>query len=297
MTYAYGTKLAGGARPPFTGAPSTGPTLPTVFLGGLPQLYGEEVFRTAGTYTWTVPRSVHTVSVVCIGGGTGDGSATTSSGTSHFNNSLYAFGSSSRTGGGFAGADGGGVGGTGGLVDTATDPTYGTNTAGGAGGGAGGYGGKGGDAGTSSAGAPTVTDPTDYIRAGGGGGGVGIYGLGASGQGAEQVSSLAGPGDPGEGGGGGGGSGPRVSAVVQLAGKRGQGGSGGTPSTNDVTSSLGGDYGGGYGRTASGYGGGGLGWKNNIRVLPGQQIPIKVGTDGAVRIIWGTGRTFPVNAQ
>jgi hypothetical protein len=165
MTYAYGTKLVGGARPNLTGAPSRGPTLPTVFLGGLPVLYGEAVFTEDGDYTWTVPRNVYAVSVVCVGGGNGAGSLTTSTGTSHFNNSLYAFGSDDRTGGGFAGADGGGVGGRGGTFDTATD-IYGSNRARGSGGGAGGYGGTGGDAGESSASAPTVDDPTDYTQIG-----------------------------------------------------------------------------------------------------------------------------------
>jgi hypothetical protein len=56
----------------------------------------------------------------------------------------------------------------------------------------------------------------------------------------------------------------------------------------------------------AGRGGGGLGYKNNIPVIPGQTIPIKVGNGinssftgggGAVRVIWGTGRSFPFNAK
>lgn len=292
MTYAYGTKLVGGARPNLTGAPSRGPTLPTVFLGGLPVLYGEAVFTEDGDYTWTVPRNVYAVSVVCVGGGNGAGSLVTSSGTSHFNNSLYAFGSDDRTGGGFAGADGGGVGGLGGLSDSSvsTDGLF-TVRAGGGGGGAGGYcggGGGGGDAITLPAGISTS-------QSGGGGGGVGLFGLGGSGVGGESSNVNLNGGDA-LGGGGGGGSGGR-NTTVRDPGDRGTGGSGGTPETSSQARTAG-VYGGGDGGTTNnGDGGGGLGWKNNIRVNPGQQIPIKVGTDGAVRIIWGTGRTFPVNAQ
>jgi hypothetical protein len=59
-------------------------------------------------------------------------------------------------------------------------------------------------------------------------------------------------------------------------------------------------------------GGGGLGWKNNITVVPGQEYTVVVGRggyrdttmvasvgfcgpggNGAVRIIWGPGRAFP----
>jgi hypothetical protein len=71
---------------------------------------------------------------------------------------------------------------------------------------------------------------------------------------------------------------------------------------------IGGFYGGGGSGTYTiNGGGGGLGWKNNIEVVPGQSYTVVVGaggaTDGpnfsgpggggAVRIIWGTGRAFP----
>jgi hypothetical protein len=70
-------------------------------------------------------------------------------------------------------------------------------------------------------------------------------------------------------------------------------------------------YGGGAcGTYTTGGGGGGLGWKNNIAVTPGQSYTVVVGAGGtgeassgvnfcgpggggAVRIIWGTGRAFP----
>ena len=51
-------------------------------------------------------------------------------------------------------------------------------------------------------------------------------------------------------------------------------------------------------------GGGGLGWKNDISVIPGNDYTVVVGTQassgnsgthygGAVRLIWGIGRAFP----
>ena len=57
-------------------------------------------------------------------------------------------------------------------------------------------------------------------------------------------------------------------------------------------------------------GGGGLGWKNNIAVVPGQSYTVQVGAggagrastnsggaggggSGACRIVWGAGRAFP----
>ena len=79
--------------------------------------------------------------------------------------------------------------------------------------------------------------------------------------------------------------------------------------TTDASGSAGGLYGGG---SAGGYAlgfagtGGGLGYKNNISVTPGNSYTVVVGAGGtgtggnnadgaggAVRIIWGTGRSFP----
>jgi hypothetical protein len=68
------------------------------------------------------------------------------------------------------------------------------------------------------------------------------------------------------------------------------------------------------GNTASGFpqgSGGGLRYRNNIAVVPGQQLTVTVGKggrpdntnggggrggQGAVRVIWGDGRSFPFNA-
>ena len=99
---------------------------------------GQIEYIISGTYLFTVPENVTSVSVVVVGGGNGAGSLTTSRGTSHFNNSVYAYGSDGRIGGSHSGTDGGGNGGNGGTSD-------GNN--GGGGGGAGGYSGNGGNGG------------------------------------------------------------------------------------------------------------------------------------------------------
>ena len=41
------------------------------------------------------------------------------------------------------------------------------------------------------------------------------------------------------------------------------------------------------------YTGGIAAWRNSIPVIPGSTIPVHVSTGGAVNIIWGTGRSFP----
>ena len=76
---------------------------------------GQIEYIISGTYLFTVPENVTSVSVVVVGGGNGAGSLTTSRGTSHFNNSVYAYGSNLRSGGSHSGTDGGGNGGAGGL--------------------------------------------------------------------------------------------------------------------------------------------------------------------------------------
>lgn len=205
----------------------------------------EAVFTTAGEYLWEVPDGVYSVSVVAVGGGRGNGDS------SHFNRSLYAYGSVGQEGGGFSGADGGGYGGRGGN--------------------SGGY--------------------------GGGGGGAGGY-SGNGGHGANSGSRTSGAGNGGGGGGGGydSGTGGRSGGGVGLYG-RGPNGGASTFIGNPGSGGSGSSYGGGSAGSASGgagRGGGGLGYKNNIAVAPGQLIPIKVADTGAVRIIWpGLLRIFP----
>lgn len=258
-------------------------------------LAGQVEYTTAGTYNWVVPAGVTSVSVVAVGGGNGAGSQATSTGTSHFNNTLYAYGSNGRNGGSYAGADGGGAGGLGGQRSSYTyfNETAGENFTrhrGGGGGGAGGYSGNGGNGGRVTGSATSDS--------GAGGGGVGIYGQGANG--AAGASGTSGT-TSGAGGGGGGGAAGSSANAATGAGGGGSGGQNGYWSTSDPDTPNGGLFGGGqagHGRlnnsSRDGYGGGGLGYKNNITVAAGQTIPIKVGAGGAVRIIWpGDARQFP----
>lgn len=215
---------------------------------------GQVEYTTAGTYSWTAPIGVTSVSVVCVGGGGGGGSSgvldTTSGGGGGlgWKNNISVVAGQSYTvvvgAKGNAGSDGSvsyfintstvaGFGGTkGNAANQSPLPmgnggTYvgdgGGNGGGGvnnsqAGGGAGGYSGNGGNPGQAGSGG----GGGGGVNSGDFGGGVGIYGEGASG----------------------------------TAGNPGSGGSGAT-------------YGGGAGKNSSNSGG------------------------GAVRIIWGRNRAFP----
>lgn len=251
------------------------------------------VYGTPGTYTWTVPQGVNSVSVVVVGAGGGGvrnglGGNAYPGGNSSFS-SVIAYGggggvnngTTTTLGGGFTGADGGGSGGN--------SPAGSGNTQGG--GGAGGYTGNGGHGGLGDGGTNVVQAATSGSGGGGGGGqwagggGVGIYGAGASGAGGGQVTGGA--------GGSGGVAGYTYSQYASGSG----------------LANKGGQYGGGGGSTyAGGGGGGGLAWKNSIAVTPGSSFTVVVGAGGlpnyqweyggqggggAVRIIWGAGRAFP----
>jgi len=258
---------------------------------------GEEIFTTYGTYTWTCPAGVTSVCAVCVGaggrgGGAGGGGGglgwknnisvtpgqsytvvvgrggqpgAANGGDSYFINTSTVRGGGGKNGwnGGSGGnytGDGGGNGGSGSAQ----------TTWGGGGGGAGGYSGNGGNAntlyGSSGSGGGggggaghSDTDSNDAKRKGGAGGGVGIYGQGANGAGA-PYSGLG-----GDGGAGGSGGGNGTSSTVHT------GGSGGL-------------YGGGSGGTNEAPGG----WvSGGYAGEPG---------GGAVRIIWGSGKSFPNNA-
>lgn len=234
---------------------------------------GEQLYTSAGSFSWTAPANVTIVNAVAIGG-TAD--------SSFINTATVKGGGGTSAGGTYTG-DGGGNGGTTGTY-SANDSGY---WAGPGGGGAGGYAGNGGAGGNGSG-----DGATQGHSRGGGGGGVGLYGQGASGSGSAS----------GSGGGGGGGYG----GVVDSQGAVGNGGSGGAAGS----SSSGGAYGGGAGwlTTNGAGGGGGLGYKNNISTTPGNSYTVTVGTggsvtnsgthgSGAVRIIWGAGRSFPSSAS
>lgn len=237
-----------GLRPSQTHAAST-----TISMNGTASGFsGEQLYTTAGSYSWTVPIGVTSVSVVCVGGG-GNGSTTNGGGAGGalaYKNTISTTPGSVMTvnvgGSGQAStfstvtANGGNAGG--GTYTSAIGGTY-SGADGGGNGGAGGQG-NGGCGGGSS--------PSAGGCGGAGGGGVGLYGQGTNGAG--------GPASGNEGG------------------KGGSNGSGASYSVNIGTS--GGAYGGG--------GGGGYSYSG---FLAGN------GASGAVRIIWGTGRSFPSNAS
>ena len=257
--------------------------------GGVYVPSGEAVFTTPGTYNWTVPEGVTSVSVVCVGagggsqigsGGAGGGALvyknnvavtpgasvsvvvgatnnTSSGGSSSFSTVATAYGGGPNgnggvpgNGGSYTGGDGGGSGGSGGSGG-------GQN---GGGGGAGGYAGSGGSGGNNGTG-----NGSNGAGGGGGGGGGGAGGSSTpaspSGGGGGGVG-LYGQGANGTGGAAGGTSG---------GGQPGTGGSGGTNGTVGTAGSAAGLYGGGAAYPGSSGG-------------------------GAVRIIWGYGRSFPYNA-
>lgn len=281
---------------------------------------GQDAYTTAGTYTWTCPAGVTSVSVVCIGaGGTVDTSyggcagslayknnitvtpgqnytivvgatntATTSSGTS--------LAASTRAGNSsaFGTVAEGGMGGNSHSYHRSSysNPSplpIGTNYDGGGSGGLGGT--------------DYYSSSTGYVSGGGGGAG------GYSGNGGYGTYGPSG-GAAGSGGGGGGGGAMNGSGGRSAGGGgtgifgQGSSGSGGLYSNYQVNTSGGGGSGGGDGRPAplsnltnsanQAYGGqygGASGWHYyNV-----QTVPVDTAAqNGAVRIIYpGTERQFP----
>jgi hypothetical protein len=265
-------------------------------------------YTTTGTFSWTAPTGVTSVCVLCVGGGGGGGA----------DMSTVPIGSSF---GGSAGGGGGGVGyknnitvvpgqnytvvvGIGGarqtyggarttagdsyFIDTSTVKggagqsalynsrgTGGTYTGdGGGNGGDGGYG-----------------ESFAYPVAGGGGGAGGYSGNG--GKGSWSTTGGTGSGSAGSGGGAGGGApayystAPLVNSQITGTAYGGYGGgvgllgegSNGAAAVYAGSAQIGPDGGAGSGGTGSSYGGG-----------AGAN---RIGNQGAVRIIWGTGRSYP----
>ena len=272
---------------------------------------GQSSFITPGTFSWTVPTSITSISVVTVGGGGGgggDNSALTGKGgggggaLAYVNNIAVTPGETLTVGVGTSGQPGivapsaasnGGNSfvkrGATSLVEAGggkrgNSASTDANVNGGIGGvvivGTGGNGGNGGagDAG-----------------GGGGGGGAGGY----SGAGGAGGAGGNGTGSNGSGGGGGGSSGGNavsyggggVGILGQGqngtggsgagAGASGNGGSGGENGTNQATGGGSLLIGGGK------FGGGGGGGTDSPAGLG------NVGGGGAVRIIWGTNRQFP----
>ena len=296
--YAYG------GTTPFAG---TITSITTSTLGSYP-FQGDAEFTTPGTYSWTAPLGVTSVSVVAIGGG-GAGynswaqASGAGAGLGWKNNIAVTPGQSYTVQVGAGGVKNGGAGGNSYFINLTTvagygggNATSGANTSGpnangygggyvGDGGGAGGnatnYAGGGGAGGYSGTGGNAQGLPglNSGGAAGGGyysstygsgaGGGVGIYGRGETASGWWHGSSgQVFSTSAGNGGGGAGGSG----------GTRGRSGENPANSYGESGNSdgYGGDYGGG---------GGG----------PGTSWPSASGSGGkgAVRVIYGAGRAFP----
>lgn len=223
---------------------------------------GQAVFTANGT--WTPPPGVTSFSAVAVQRGGAQGEANASKITVGGTVVLRALnGSRIGQGGGDGGLGGASllasIGSSGGYPGGGTDYDYG-------GGGAAGYAGNGGRGGRSGQGiAPTA-------GSGGGGGGGGSDGT-----------------VPGDGGG------------VGLYGQAASGAAAGSNGPGGDGSPPGPFYGVGAGAPYGGDGrGGALAWANDLACTPGVGVAVQAvsgnGTAGAVRIIWGGGRSFPFNA-
>jgi len=255
------------------------PSAFTLAFGPPPSSY---LFSTAGTHSWTCPSGLTSVSVVAVGAGAEAGSVAGGGGGLGWKNNIsvtpgqsytvvvgaggqnkanehsYFINTSTVMGEGGNAATGGGYVGDGGGNggDGQGSGTY--QYCGG--GGAGGYSGDGGD------GKSGQTGQAGNGQGGGaggsmansggytcGGGGVGVYGQGSNGVGG--VANIH----------------PNQHPTTTGAGT---GGSGGEDATSSYGHTNAGNYGGGGGGGGSGAGGGNSG-------------------SGAVRLLWGSGRSFP----
>lgn len=281
---------------------------------------GQDIYTTSGTYSWVAPAGVTSICVVCIGGGgcgddgnSGDGGGGGGAGAAlaYANNITVTPGSSYTVVVGAPGTTGGGFntraqsgtastftvgsfvmtanGGQGGAPYSTSPGSTGAvysfaNTPGGVTTG----GGNGGDGGAA------------YDGGGGGGGAGGYGGNGGNGSGSVGTAATNGSGT-GSGGGGGAFSAAGTGGTNGGNGGTGQynitgGGGGGATifsSTYPVTNGSDGNGRTSYpsqGGTGGNFGGGGGGsWDSN------QGLPA-AGGNGAVKILWGTGRSFPTNA-
>jgi len=268
----------------------------------------QQQYTSAGTFSWTAPADVTSVSVVCVGGGGGGGIGTGSEGgggggLAWKNNIAVTPGQTydvvvgqggvGTTSGGNGGGDsyfapagvsigsspvfalggkGGSQGGSGGFYSGDGGGNGGASISYGGGGGAGGYSG---DGNTQTGGAAGAGAANGLTGGGAGGGGVGLQGEGSSGLNNQGIGS----------------SNVTSYTTTMYGGGGGSGGGNGTNGTSPVTSpgnpysgldagKPGGNYGGGAGGTTTNY-------DSSVGGTDG------LGGSGAVRIIWGEGRAFP----
>lgn len=276
---------------------------------------GDQEYTSSGSYTWTVPSGVTECNVVCIGAGGKSGIGNSGQGGGGgalaYRNAIAVV--PGQTAAVVVGAANGHSGNTG-IAGGASSFTYGgvATTAGGGGGGGGdgiASNGSGGSGGTASGtydgagnGGAGGTDPGNFGGPGGGGAG-GYSGNGGAGGASPNIS--ADNGDAGQGGGGGGGG---KGGQTEMGGGGGGGvgfygqgsnGAGGTGQPQNATAGSGG--GGGSGGNAGGNGQGASGGQGGT-YGGGHGGPQGGGTSnsagvGAVRILWGTGKSFPDNAS
>jgi hypothetical protein len=270
-----------------------GNTTAEIPLTMAPGRYARE-FTTPGTYSWTAPAGVTSVSAVAVGGG-GSGNISGGGGGGGLgwkNNIPVVPGQTYTVQVGSAGTTGydidGVAGGESYFINTSTVAGFG-----GLGrrglyyedplGQGGGYVGDGGGNGGRSRGGPTFNNY--YYYGGGGAGGYSGDG-GAGGEYRGQGDTVAAVGQPGQGGGGAGGHGVRYADPGPDPNGDGGGvgiyGIGASGSTNGDPGS------GGVGKL---YGGGAQGASESVSLNTGRS-----GGGGAVRIIWGSEASFPNNA-
>ena len=278
---------------------------------------GQIQYTTAQTTTFTVPAGVYSISAVCVGGGGGGGDSDEDQVRNQQNGGggggALAYGTidvdpgetlTVVVGAGGAGGDGENNGTAGETTTISRGATVLLSAGGGTGGqfrGGGGAGGtSGGTArlggGSGGAGGPVVGLNTASGATGGGGAG-GYSGNGGAGGAYNAATASTGAGG---GGGGGGGRSGATSATGRAGGGGGVGilgsgvggnGAGGTGNTTTPTGGGGGSNGGAGGGTTTGlgglYGGGGGGKMDGTGGSGGS------GERGAVRIIYGPGRSYP----
>ena len=286
----------------------TGTSRPVISVNLANIEVGQQEYTTPGTYSWIVPDRVTSISAVCVGGGGGSNASSPTStyagggGALRYVNNIPVIPGQNIT----VTVGAGGIGGTllpatavqngressiivsGQVVCSAAGGSGITGLGGNTGVGAGGNGGNG--LGNSGSGG------------GGGGGAAGYSGNGGNGGLGLNSSPSAGGGG---GGGGGGGANSYAGGGGGGVGLLGEGLSGTATATNDNQNGGTGGSGGTAGGTPSPlvtlgiapgtgglYGGGAGGTHDDINNL----YRGSNGGTGAVRIIWGGGRSYPLNA-
>ena len=265
--------------------------------GGSPT--GQQNFTSSGTFT--VPTGVTSIAVVVVGGGGGGGGSEDSDETgggggggalAYVNNLSVTAGESLTVtvGSGGNGGNGDSGGSSGGFSRLARGGTTLAQANGGGGGQHRGSGGSGGtvSTGTGGSGGQGGQGSDRNGSNSGGGGGAGGY-SGAGGRGCDQDGSPSGA--SGSGGAGGGGGRNDGGGGVGILGQGSSGSGGGTSNPGGGGSTAGsggtnGSSGSGDGGNGGLYGGGGGG-------AQGSDNDGGDGRPGAVRIIWGSGRSFP----